>query len=105
MGLEDCPEENKKFFDDWADLNLICPDVTEMPFDIRGDPSKMVQHTAMLQIRKCLKDPMDNDLRNCPEDTDEWLRDVSIEQWVIHPQIFFEKRQEMPVYYTMSLKS
>ena len=44
----------------------------------------------VFSVKKCSKQL--DETRDCPDDLDEWIKDVSIEIWTIDEKIYFEKR-------------
>jgi len=70
---------------------MICPDFKKggkNSFNIKGDPSTNQQEMMVFNVKKCSKEP--GDTKDCPDDVDEWIKDVSVEIWTIHEKIFFD---------------
>ena len=56
----------------------------------------------IFDIQKCTQHLYDT--KRCPDDTDEWVSDVSIEVWTIHEKINFDKRLTEPIFHTLEFK-
>ena len=76
---------------------------------MKGDSGGMISQRISYQVRKCNK-TIDNILGDhhevdCREDPDieEYIKDLSIEQWLIHDKIDFEKYFEKPIHCSMEL--
>ena len=54
----------------------------------------------VFEVKICVDDQetlFDDSVLKCPDDVDEWARDITVEIWTVTEKIFFEKRFEKPV--------
>lgn len=73
---------------------------TYRELQLEGDPGSMVSKKVIFNIQAC----QGRDCKNKTE-IDEYAKDVSIEQWIVHSKVDFSKYSKKPSYSVMEMLS
>jgi hypothetical protein len=110
LEAKDCPAEQIKYFREWDGWSLLCPDIPDgAGFEVYCDTGCTEISSFVLSARKCnnntlrLYAPYWEPVCAPMEEIDQYVRNVSVETWLIGSKIDFSKRGRRPTFSSQNL--